>query len=170
MMGGVFSRFDVIADDFSSFGAKAFSFGTIFGSRAMWADFLQEAGDYFIDSVLSQFESEGAAKGSPWQELSDVRMNERALNGLNPAGPMLIGETGTLIDSWKWDWLDRESILIGMFMGNGPEDPAYGKFHTFGTKNMPARPMLIVTEEDVDYIYNLFVEEFDGMSAIFFGA
>jgi hypothetical protein len=170
-MGGVFSRFDVIADDFTSFGRKAVSLSTVFGSKDTWSEFLQDVGDYVIGTVLDQFESEGNSKGEAWKPLSDSRMNQRNANGLNPSGPMLVGETGTLLDSWKWDWLDGMSIIIGMHMDGGPNSPGYGEFNQLGVdrRNLPSRPMLIVDEDTISWINQRFEEAFEDKAVAFFG-
>jgi phage gpG-like protein len=161
----------IIPEGFDATERRAFSFATMLKGDQMWNETLQTIGDYVLDTVMKNFLAEGDPITGSWQELSESRQNQRNDNGLGPDGPKLIGEKQKLINSWNWEWLDNDAVIIGMTkMPGGPDSMGhYGAWNQLGTAKMPARPMLVLTNEMIDRINELFEQTFDGHFVHFFG-
>lgn len=164
---GLFNRFDVITSDFDTFGRKSASLATLFGGNRMMKEFLEDAGEYVLDMVMLQFVSEGANQGTPWQPLSIERQDQRSDAGLNPTGPILIGETERLINSWHWDWISNNTIIVGMF---DDMESGYGGANQLGDARRPARPMLVVDSEMINTLNQMFEDYMDHQVSVMFPA
>ncbi|MBZ5545368.1 MAG: phage virion morphogenesis protein [Acidobacteriia bacterium] len=124
-------------------------------SLADQAPALQALADDFRAMIAEQFASEGRAEGTPWAP----RKSPRVGAGLAPpsatlaspflsAGqaPPLLVRTGALRDSLigpsapgHIEETDEASLTIGSRL-------PYAMFHQLGTRRMPARPMIVLTD------------------------
>jgi phage gpG-like protein len=92
--------------------------------------------------VADQFATEGTAGGTPWAPLapSTLRKSRRTRSGiLNLTGALL----GSLTDpgaSGHVEETDGSQLLFGSAL-------AYAGFHQTGTRRMPARPIIVLSDD-----------------------
>jgi phage gpG-like protein len=102
---------------------------------------LREIADDFREMVAQQFASEGRAGGAPWA----IRKSRGGARSRSAGWPLLV-RTGTLRDSLTApgaahiEEMDARSLTLGSRV-------PYAMFHQLGTRRMPARPMIVLTDE-----------------------
>jgi len=114
---------------------------------------LREIADDFREMMAERFASEGRAEGTPWAErksrsrVGAVRPSTGSGPRAKPRGePPLLIRTGALRDSLtrrgaagSFEELDETTLALGSRM-------PYAIFHQLGTRHMPARPLIVLTE------------------------
>lgn len=110
---------------------------------------LEQVADDFREMVAEQFATEGRAEGTPWapRKSSPVGATRRVARlGRGTASPLLI-RTGALRDSFtrrgasgSIEKIDGQALSIGSRL-------PYAIFHQFGTRRMPARPIIVLSDE-----------------------
>lgn len=97
-----------------------------------------------IPSIRENFDSEGRP---PWQRLADATVLRRG-----SSGPIL-NRTGTLRSEAtsleNWNIGREEATMTGV-------SAEYGAYHQEGTRNMPARPFVMIQPEDEVQILDIF--------------
>ncbi len=106
-----------------------------------------------IPSISQNFEEGGRP---PWERLSDATIERRDREGTLGGEPQdILVESGTLFGDAlrfaRWE-IGRTTAIYT----NLPSRSAYGRFHQTGTTNMPARPFVVIQEEDKDAIHHIF--------------
>lgn len=91
---------------------------------------LTEIGEDEVTRTLLRFETATAPDGSHWEVLKSPRRR---------GGDKPLSDTGVLKGSIRYV-LGNNSVTIGT-------DTEYSIFHQFGTKHIPARPFLGVSDE-----------------------
>ncbi|SRR5213593_4410086 len=100
-----------------------------------------------IPSIERHFDSEGPG----WQQLAQSTIEKRG------SSHPILQETGTLRSVATSDgiWNITRTELIGSGSFSGAD---YGSYHMSGTRNMPARPFIGLSEGDVNQISIIFNE------------
>lgn len=160
-------HFEVYGDDFKFMERQAETFASVVESNDFFARMLERCGEFVVDTIMRQFETGGAFQDTPWDPLSESRQQARERAGLNPEGPILIGETERLVNSWGWEWLDENAIIVNM----GDLEASYGGFNQLGSPEtgLPERPMLVVDEYLLSGLDAIFKQSFDGQWVKFIG-
>jgi hypothetical protein len=141
---------------FDGYRAAVFSMANVWksGGKA-WGVLLGDIGDYFIEKIEEEFESEGAGTGG-WKPLSDKYDEWKQEYYGNE--PILYLE-GWYSQSFGYDWIEGgEAILI-----DSEYEDTIHMWHTFGTATMPERAPFIVTPADLDMVDEMFAEHFDAV-------
>jgi len=99
---------------------------------------LRQIADDFREMVAQQFASEGRAEGTPWPPRRSSRV------GAQHAAPLLI-RTGALRDSLVGPSAGHIEEMDERLLTLGTRVP-YAIFHQLGTRHMPARPIIVLTE------------------------
>ena len=90
------------------------------------------------------FEDERSPKGEKWQDLDPAYKKSRYAKGYDGK---ILHRTGLLMASLNVDYGDN-------FAAVGVSE-SYGIYHQLGTKKMPARPFLGISEEGIDEIKDI---------------
>lgn len=107
---------------------------------------MQAIGGVLESSTIERFNvSKQAPDGSYWANLLPHTIAKKVNKNGDDAG--ILVEKGRLSDGINW-YFDKNSVTIGT-----PE--TYGVYHQFGTKHMPARPFLGLSNEDKQDIYTM---------------
>lgn len=99
-------------------------------------------GDFMARTAAEQFATGGARLGKPWAPLSPPYLRWKIKHGFDPR---ILIQTGEMRDSYVSrpmsveDYRRKEASF-------GSDDPK-AEFHQYGTRNMPARPVLFRTPE-----------------------
>ena len=111
---------------------------------------LREIADDFREMIAQQFASEGRAGGTPWA----VRRGgprgrpgqgrRHSVQGQGQALPLLV-RTGALRDSLIGLGAGHVEEIDGRTLTLGTRVP-YSMFHQLGTRFMPARPIVVLTD------------------------
>jgi phage gpG-like protein len=106
-----------------------------------------------IPSISQNFEEGGRPS---WEQLSDATIERRDREGTLGGEPQdILVESGTLFGDAlrlaRWEISGRTAMFTNL-----PSRSAYGRFHQTGTDNMPARPFVVMQDEDVDRIREIF--------------
>ena len=112
---------------------------------------LREIADDFREMVAQQFASEGRAGGTPWAARHHPSVPSSLRRGSAKRGvvkgntsPLLV-RTGALRDSLiglgaaHVEEMDERSLTLGSRL-------PYAIFHQLGTRHMPARPIIVLSE------------------------
>ena len=108
---------------------------------------LGEIADDFREMVARQFASEGRAQGTPWAARKSARVGADGVRPLRGArrSPLLV-RTGALRDSLTRNGaaghieeMDQQTLSVGSRL-------PYAIFHQFGTRRMPARPLIVLSD------------------------
>lgn len=152
--------FTLEVEGFGSSGAYAGHLMTLskllMSPQRAWGTLLADIGDYFIDRIQEEFDTEGTSWGG-WQYLNpdyQAWKEEHYGSGL----PMLF-LTGEYEQSFGWDPIDD-----GIIIHSSLESTKHSG-HTFGNEsnNLPARPAFVVTDEDLDHVTEMFTDQFDAL-------
>ncbi len=109
---------------------------------------------HLTDSVAESFDRQSSPAGTPWQQLNDTTISERAEMGYVPVN--ILQRQGNLANSILADW-DKASAVAGTNL-------VYATTHQFGARrgefgkgapwgDIPARPFLGIWPEHRDAIY-----------------
>jgi len=120
------------------------AFQDALGDPAMAGPALREIADDFRVMIAQQFASEGRAEGTPW------RPRRRGGSQTRPGQvidlPLLV-RTGALLESLigpgtagHVEELEDGAITLGTRLPDA-------LFHQLGTRNMPARPIIVLSDE-----------------------
>jgi phage gpG-like protein len=106
---------------------------------------LAAVADDFREMVAQQFASEGRAEGTPWPARVGAGLAPPSRRTMR-ASPLLV-RTGALRDSLTTpgaagsvEELDGGSLTLGTRL-------PYAMFHQLGTRRMPARPLIVLSDE-----------------------
>lgn len=99
-------------------------------------------GDYMARTAAQQFATEGARLGTPWSPLKPPYLRWKIRHGFSPA---ILIRTGAMRDSYTSRPMSVEEY--GRSSAEFGSDDPKAHFHQFGTRNMPARPILTKTPE-----------------------
>jgi phage gpG-like protein len=106
---------------------------------------LATVADDFREMVAQQFASEGRAEGTPWAARGGAGLAPPSRRAMQ-ASPLLV-HTGALRDSLTTpgaagsvEELDAGSLTLGTRL-------PYAMFHQLGTRRMPARPLIVLSDE-----------------------
>lgn len=133
-------------------------------AKALFADIrsYREPMEQAVDEVIrprirENFRSESAA-GDKWQPLAQNTRQQRQRLGFAPAGPML-RRTDALYKTAQqkniWTFSRRRAQIDEAALESRV---SYALYHQEGTLEMPARPYLVITEEDADKIERIFAD------------
>jgi len=107
---------------------------------------LREIADDFRVMIAQQFASEGRAEGTPWQPRRKGGSQARPGRPDQIGMPLLV-RTGALRDSLigpgaagHVEELEDGAITLGTRL-------PYALFHQLGTRHMPARPIIVLSDE-----------------------
>ncbi|WP_419843609.1 phage virion morphogenesis protein [Actinobacillus pleuropneumoniae] len=89
----------------------------------------------------SAFDNETSPSGEQWETLNSNYKQRRYTAGYTGN---ILQVTGNLVKSLSIDYADNIAI-VGV-------SEAYGQYHQFGTKNMPARPFLGLSDDGIEEI------------------
>jgi phage gpG-like protein len=112
---------------------------------------LREIADDFREMVAQQFASEGRAGGTPWAPLGRAGFASPSPRGMpappraQRAAPLLV-RTGALRDSLTGRGAGSVEEMDATTLTLGSRLP-YAIFHQRGTRHMPARPVIVLTDE-----------------------
>jgi phage gpG-like protein len=121
------------------------------GALADNAPALRAIADDFRETIAQQFASEGRAEGTPWPARKSSRgvgTTRRVARTRRPdqIGTPLLVRTGALRDSLigpgaaaHVEENDGSSLTLGSRL-------PYAMFHQVGTRHMPARPIIVLTD------------------------
>lgn len=98
---------------------------------------MTEIGETLRDEALDAFRQQAAPTGAAWAPLAASTLTRRRGGG---AGARILQDTGVLRNSITTQLLSSHAVAVGTRM-------EYAKFHQFGTRKMPARPMLGLSAE-----------------------
>jgi hypothetical protein len=152
----IFFGIEMDASDFSMYSAKVVSVANLFDSTSAWASTLSDIGDYFVQRILEEFDTEGGSSGG-WPSLSP---DYQAWKEENYGSLPILYLTGDYERSFQWDGAGRDAIIIHSTLESTKQT-----WHTFGTERMPARPPFVVTGKDLSAVDQMFAGGFD---AVFF--
>lgn len=111
--------------------------------------------EVMVPSIRANFDAEG--RPTPWAPLSAYTLTRKIANG---QGTKILYATGALkrVASQinMWTITTEEAIIQDL-----PDKVWYGKVHQSGNKKIPARPFLIIQDEDSDAIVQIFVDWFE---------
>ncbi len=112
---------------------------------------LREIADDFREMLAQQFASEGRAGGTPWpprKSQRSVGATRRVARTRRPdqIGTPLLVRTGALRDSLISPGSGHVEEMDGRSLTLGTRLP-YAMFHQLGTRHMPARPIIVLSEE-----------------------
>ena len=106
--------------------------------------------DDFREMVAQQFASEGRAGGTPWpprKSTGGVGATRRVARTGRGTASLLLVRTGALRDSLTTpgaagsvEELDGGSLTLGTRL-------PYAMFHQLGTRRMPARPLIVLSDD-----------------------
>lgn len=137
----------------SAFGALAKGF------RTYRVPLTKSVESVMIQHIIHQFEVGGEPPWEPHAESTEERRSRQGTLGGYPQD--ILVETGTLFDAAvakaRWTITGEEA-----FFSNLPTRAQYGVFHMTGTINMPARPFIQVTSEEMDEVQSVFGRWVDG--------
>jgi len=103
---------------------------------------LREIADDFREMLAQQFASEGRAQGTPWAG----RVGPTLASARPGQAPALLVRTGALRDSLISPGSGHVEEMDGRSLTLGTRLP-YAMFHQLGTRHMPARPIIVLSEE-----------------------
>jgi phage gpG-like protein len=121
--------------------------------------------EHAVDNVMTQhIIHQFEVGGEPaWEPLADSTVERRGRQGTLGGYPQdILVETGTLFESVtrraRWTVTGQEA-----YFSNLPNRAAYGRFHMEGTQNMPERPWIQITSQDIDEVESIFGRWVDGV-------
>ena len=107
---------------------------------------LASVADDFREMLAQQFASEGRAGGTPWPARVGAVPEPPSRRMAMQASPLLV-RTGALRDSLTTPGAaGRVEELDGGALTLGTRLP-YAMFHQLGTRRMPARPLIVLSDE-----------------------
>lgn len=140
------------ASDFSGYAANLTALSGGMDDNKMWGSTLGDIGDYFVEQIKEEFETQGAKSGG-WEALNQdyAGWKEDHYGSL----PILF-LTSDYEGSFGWDDLGGDAIIIRSSLESTKQ-----KWHTFGRDNMPFRPPFVVNGKDLDAVDRIFSGGFD---------
>ncbi len=99
---------------------------------------------YLMGSVARNFAAEGRPKS--WAALAPITIADRQRKGY-PAGPILV-RSGRLKDSLTKPGAPGQVLRIGPRSIRYGSSVKYYRYHQYGTRNMPARKMMLLQRQD----------------------
>lgn len=92
------------------------------------------------DESMDRFSKKTAPDGTPWQDLLPASILAKMRTDGQIGGGGILVHTGTLASSIH-STHDRYSATVGT-------DTEYGKYHQFGTRHLPQREFLGISDDD----------------------
>lgn len=146
------------SEDFEGHSAKLTSFAKLFqNKRRAWGGLLMEIGEYFLGQIAEEFATEGAKTGG-WAPLSDDYAAWKSLEVGNQSMLVLYGDYSDMENAWHVEPISDDAVVI---FSDFEETIHF--WHTYGTDHMPARPVFVITPEDLANVDKMFIEHFDGV-------
>ena len=132
-----------VAGDVQQYIAEKLS---LLGAQELRTDILDEAQALLLNRVRTRFLNTEAPDGSQW--LISEAARRRSLLGL---GGKTLFDKGTLFHSIQaYYTADPDERLIGT-------DVPYAPYHQYGTKYLPVREFLGISQEDIELITRLVI-------------
>ncbi len=131
---------------------------------------LREIADDFREMLAEQFASEGRAGGTPWAGRRGGprgrpgQGRHRRVRGQAQGLPLLV-RTGALRDSLIGLGADHVEEMDGRSLTLGSRLP-YAMFHQLGTRFMPARPIVVLSDERSQRWTEIVRRAIEGKSAL----
>jgi phage virion morphogenesis protein len=104
--------------------------------RSLLADY----GQALVESKRSLFDRQVDPEGKAWAPLAAATIRAKRRSGA-PKPEQILYNFGALAQGFTYKLIGNDSLLL--------EAPQVGIYHQFGTKDMPARPFMQLSGEDV---------------------
>lgn len=130
------------------------SFGELAkGFRTFRVPLTHAVENVMIQHIIEQFEAGGEPPWAPHAESTQERRERQGTLGGYPQD--ILVESGTLFDAVikkaRWTITGDEA-----YFSNLPSRATYGYFHLTGTDDMPARPFIQLTNQEIDQVQDVF--------------
>jgi hypothetical protein len=146
------------------FARAAIDFGVasiMLKSDVVMGAVVQNVAEYIMKNIELQYETAGQHQSGGFEGLSDDYREAKA-GGYASKDQVNTNDQPDLMlsmaykNSWRMDQLDSESIKIFSEL----EDTKHS-WHEFGEGKMPLRPVLVLTDKDIEVIDEIFQNRFD---------
>lgn len=143
--------------EFSGYAAKLTSLaGTLSDPGEMWGGLLGEIAEMILDNIDMQYETQGGHQWGGFEPLSDTYAAWKSAQGKS-AIPDL-----QLSGDYRGSWSPTREGNDGIKIASSFEDTKH-LWHEFGVGNNVERPVLVLTDQDLNEIDSMFSGHFDAL-------